>query len=111
KAFELLDLIGWEHAATVLPAVVGELVQARGGEEMDAWRHPVDLAPALRGLGEELPGLLQAGAGRQWQDGPALGQVLLGDDPLHIIGALREAVGAGAQPEQLSQRLAHAAAL
>ena len=111
KAFELLDLIGWEHAATVLPTVVGELVQARGGEEMDAWRHPVDLAPVLRRLGEALPELLEAGAGRQWQDGAALEAVLVGDDPLHIVSALQDAVRAGAQPEQLSRTLAHAAAL
>ena len=48
KAFELLDLIGWEHAEHVLPAVVPQLVAARGGEEQNAWRHPHDLVPALR---------------------------------------------------------------
>ena len=32
KAFECLDLIGWEHAAAVLPTVVGHMVAgARGG--------------------------------------------------------------------------------
>jgi len=30
KAFECLDLIGWEHADAVLPAVVGQMVAARG---------------------------------------------------------------------------------
>jgi nitrite reductase/ring-hydroxylating ferredoxin subunit len=34
KAFEALDLIGWEHAAAVLPAVAGELVQARGARKV-----------------------------------------------------------------------------
>ena len=48
KAFEALDLIGWDHAAAVLPAVAGELVQARGAEESDAWRHPIDLVSLLR---------------------------------------------------------------
>src|SRR5262249_16001175 len=68
KAFELLDLIGWENAAEVLPNLVDELVGARGGEEVDAWRHPVDLAPVLRQVGEELPELLRAGAGKHWDD-------------------------------------------
>ena len=43
KAFECLDLIGWEHAAAVLPTVVGQMVAARGAEESTAWRQPVDL--------------------------------------------------------------------
>lgn len=30
KAFECLDLIGWEHAAEVLPSVVGQMAEARG---------------------------------------------------------------------------------
>ena len=33
KAFECLDLIGWEHAPAVLPTVVGQMVAARGAEE------------------------------------------------------------------------------
>ena len=43
KAFECLDLIGWEHAGAVLPTVVGQMVAARGAEESTAWRQPVDL--------------------------------------------------------------------
>jgi nitrite reductase/ring-hydroxylating ferredoxin subunit len=111
KAFELLDLIGWDHAATVLPAVMGQLVGARGGEETDAWRHPVDLVPPLRQVSEELPSLLAEGAGRAWEGEAALLEVLLGDRPLEIIAALREAIRCGARAEQLSRTLAHAAAL
>jgi hypothetical protein len=40
KAFECLDLIGWEHAKAVLPTVVGQMVEARGAEESTAWRQP-----------------------------------------------------------------------
>ena len=43
KAFECLDLIGWEHAAAVLPTVVGQMIAARGAEESTAWRQPADL--------------------------------------------------------------------
>ena len=35
KAFECLDLIGWQYAAAVLPTVVGQMVAARGAEEFD----------------------------------------------------------------------------
>jgi nitrite reductase/ring-hydroxylating ferredoxin subunit len=112
KAFEVLDLIGWEHAATVLPAVLGELVSARGGEETDAWRHPVDLIPVLRRAEAALPGLLEEGKNQPWQDVAApLGRSLLGEDPLAILEALQQAIRRGARPEQLSQALAYAAAL
>jgi nitrite reductase/ring-hydroxylating ferredoxin subunit len=111
KAFELLDLIGWQHAAAVLPAVVGELTSARGGEETDAWRHPVDLVPVLQQAAVDLPRLVAEGAGRAWDDGPALSRTLLGEDPLAILAALRDAFRAGARPEQVSRALAYAAAL
>jgi nitrite reductase/ring-hydroxylating ferredoxin subunit len=111
KAFELLDLIGWQHAAAVLPAVVGELTSARGGEETDAWRHPVDLVPVLHQAAAELPRLMSEGAGRAWDDVPALSRALLGEDPLAILAAVRDAFGAGALPEQVSRALAYAAAL
>jgi nitrite reductase/ring-hydroxylating ferredoxin subunit len=111
KAFELLDLIGWEHAASVLPTLVPQLVRARGGEEMNAWRHPVDLVAPLRTLEQALPQLLAEGAGKSWHEEPALSQSLLGDDPLQILEALREAICSGAQAAQLSRSLAYAAAL
>src|SRR3954471_13626840 len=43
KALECLDLIGWEHAAAILPTVVGQLADARGAEETSSWRQPADL--------------------------------------------------------------------
>ena len=45
KAFECLDLIGWQSATDVLPSVVGRMVRARGADEID----PV--APADRSGG------------------------------------------------------------
>jgi nitrite reductase/ring-hydroxylating ferredoxin subunit len=111
KAFEILDLVGWEHAPEVLPTVMGQLVAARGGEEINAWRHPVDLVPALREAAEALPALFEAGRGKTWDDVRALGDALLGDDPLRIIAALRGAITEGARPEQLSRALAYAAAM
>src|SRR5262245_9869764 len=111
KAFELLDLIGWEHAAEVLPSVTERLVRARGGEETDAWRHPVDLVPVLREAADALPRLLEEGAGKTWDEVSSLSRALLAEDPLAIIAALREAIRSGARPEQLTRALAYAAAL
>ncbi|MBI1916951.1 MAG: Rieske 2Fe-2S domain-containing protein [Planctomycetes bacterium] len=111
KAFELLDLIGWEHAGEVLPSVTERLVRARGGEETDAWRHPVDLVPVLREAADELPRLLEEGAGKTWDGVAALSGELLGEGPLAIIAALREAIRSGARPEQMTKALAYAAAL
>ncbi|MGC4043199.1 MAG: Rieske (2Fe-2S) protein [Armatimonas sp.] len=111
KAAELLDLIGWEHAAEILPLVLGQLASARGGEEQSQWRYPIDLVPALEQATSDLPDLLAAGAGKTWEGAiGALSAELLGDDPLAIIKTLCEALAAGARPVQLSQALAGAAA-
>src|SRR5207245_9729437 len=53
--------IGWENASEVLPARVQQLVNARGGEETSAWRHPMDFVPLLQQVAEELPALLEEG--------------------------------------------------
>lgn len=111
KAVELLDVIGWDHAAEVLPTVLGQLTSARGGEEMSHWRYPIDLVPPLQQAADDLPDLLRAGEGRRWDDVRALADALLGDDPLAIITALRSAIAEGARPEQLSKALAYAAAM
>ena len=63
KAFECLDLIGWEHAAALLPTVVGQMVAARGAEESTAWRQPVDLVALCEEAASELPDLFAAGRG------------------------------------------------
>jgi len=55
KAFECLDLIGWQHAAAVLPTVVGQMVAARGAEESTAWRQPVDLVALCEGAPGQWP--------------------------------------------------------
>jgi hypothetical protein len=112
KAFECLDLIGWEHANAVLPAVVGQMVAARGAEESTAWRQPVDLIALCAEAGAELPGLFAARPNmRGWSDHAALAHALLGDDPMAIRDALKAAIRAGAAPTDLGRSLAYAAAL
>ncbi|SDH07772.1 Ferredoxin subunit of nitrite reductase or a ring-hydroxylating dioxygenase [Bradyrhizobium sp. Rc2d] len=112
KAFECLDLVGWQHAAALLPTIVGQTVAARGAEESTAWRQPIDLVALCEESTGELADPFAAGRGsRDWSGHAALAQELLGDDPVRIIDALKEAIRAGAAPADLGQSLAYAAAL
>jgi nitrite reductase/ring-hydroxylating ferredoxin subunit len=112
KAFECLDVIGWEHAAALLPTVVGQMVEARGAEESTAWRQPIDLVAICEDAAGQLPELFAAGRGMPgWSDHAALARELLGDDPTEIVDALKAAIRAGAAPADLGRSLAYAAAL
>ena len=112
KAFECLDVIGWEYAADVLPSVVGQMAAARGAEERTAWRQPVDLIALCQRAGAELPHLFAAGdKSRHWSDHISVSESLLGDDPTEIINALTVAARDGASPADLGRALAYAAAL
>ena len=112
KAFECLDLIGFEHAAQVLPTVVGQMVAARGRDEATAWRQPVDLVALLERACAELPALFAAGRDKgPWRDHAALAQAVLGEDPTAIVAALKDAIGDGAAPHDLGRAVAYAAAL
>lgn len=111
KAFECLDIIGWDHAAEVLPSVVGQMVAARGAEDSTAWRQPVDLIALCQDAARDLPRLLAGGAACGWSDHTVLADRLLADDPVAIIAALTAAAQAGASPADLGRALAYAAAL
>ena len=112
KAFECLDLIGWEHGATLLPTVVGQMVAARGAEESTAWRQPIDLVALCQNTANQLPELLATGRGtHRWSDHAALAQELLGDDPARILDAIKTAIRTGAAPADLGRSLAYGAAL
>jgi nitrite reductase/ring-hydroxylating ferredoxin subunit len=112
KAFECLDLIGWEHAPALLPTVVGQMVAARGADESTAWRQSIDLVALCDEAISQLPELFSAGSGAAgWTDHAALAQELLGDDPAGIVDALKAAIRAGAAPADLGRSLAYAAAL
>jgi hypothetical protein len=112
KAFECLDLIGWEHAASVLPTVVGQMTAARGAEESTEWRQPEDLIALCDEAALELASLFSAGrVDGGWTGHAALANELLGDDPAAIVDAIRTAVGRCAAPIDLGRSLAYAAAL
>jgi nitrite reductase/ring-hydroxylating ferredoxin subunit len=113
KAFECLDIVGWQEAAAILPTVVPQLVAARGGEELNAWRHPLDLVRLCETASAALPSLLATGRPERgtWRSHTRLARQLLADDPEAIIGALAEAMRAGATAADLGRALAYAAAL
>jgi nitrite reductase/ring-hydroxylating ferredoxin subunit len=111
KALEVLDLIGWEHSAKILPTVVRQLVAARGGEELNSWRHPIDLVPMLGKTFQRLPTLFEDGKGKVWHEEPRLACEIMSDDPAKIVNALQEAIRQGARPAQLSKALCYAAAM
>ena len=113
KAFECLDIVGWQEAAVVLPTVVAQLVAARGGEESNAWRHPLDLVRICETASTALPDLLANGRAERgrWQFHAGLARQLLSDDPDAIIAALAAAIRSGAAAADLGRALAYAAAL
>ena len=112
KAMECLDLIGWEHAAAVLPSLIGPMVAARGAEESTAWRLPVDLLALIESAMAELPsagcrGTLARALGRSrrpWS-GPA------GRRSGGGAGRPDRATHDGAEAVDLARALAYAAAL
>src|SRR5690349_9448867 len=112
KAFECLDIIGWEHAIQVLPAVIGQMAESRGAEESTAWRQPLDLIALCDEAAPELPGLFaEARSGGGWSGHAELAEELLADDPGVIIDALKDGARSGASPADLGKALAYAAAL
>ena len=113
KAFEGVDLIGWQRADAVLPSIIPILTTSVGSEEMDSWRHPVDLvALAERALCEVREALV-AGKTRRgtWREHAALGRILLGEEPQALLAALSAALRDGAAPADVARAVAFAAAL
>jgi nitrite reductase/ring-hydroxylating ferredoxin subunit len=113
KAFESLDIIGWEYAPAILPSVIDQMVRARGSEESNAWRQPIDLVPLCEAAFAELPELLTDGRARRgnWRGHEVLARRLLGDDPAAIVAALKSSIRDGATATDLSRATTYAAAL
>jgi nitrite reductase/ring-hydroxylating ferredoxin subunit len=110
KACEALDQVGWEHADEVLPALVTSLTDATRSEELSSWRQPVDLAARLDETFDHLDRLTDEGRGATWTEPDDFVETLLTDDPDRVVGALEEAIAAGATPTQLARSVALAAA-
>ncbi len=113
KAFEALDIAGWEHAETVLTSLASGYAGADRMEESNEWRHPVDLIDILQEAFDALPAALEAGRARRgsWAANGTLTPVLLGEDARAIADALLESLRAGATEVEVARAVAGAAAL
>ena len=112
KAFELLDLIGWQHAEEILPSLIGPMVRATRMEETSAWQHPVDLPSLLQQAFGELGAALEAGGERQreWRGHRELAEQILDGEPAETLEAMLRALREGAPLVELSTATAYAAA-
>jgi nitrite reductase/ring-hydroxylating ferredoxin subunit len=95
KAFALLDRLGWDRAATVLPHLVPTLVWATREDKLPYMR------PYRRALGPlDLAQLAALPVDAGWQDeGDDLREALLGRDRLAPLTAMVDALHAGAGAE------------
>ena len=113
KAFEALDIVGWERAESVLTSLVSGYAGARRMEESNAWRNPIDLIDLLEEARDRTPSALCAGLPLRgsWSGREALASALLKDDPSAVVDALLAALEAGASEVELAGTVAYAAAL
>jgi nitrite reductase/ring-hydroxylating ferredoxin subunit len=109
KAFELLDLIGWEHAAEVFPLIVEYLTQSQSEEERGAWRAPRDLIELIREAEEDLRNRPVATQPEGFCP-PDFYRELLKEDPCAILSAIAAAMNGGGPPVEITRHLALAAA-
>lgn len=112
KAFELLDHAGWQHAETILPSLVPNLVQASRSEESSSWRHPVDLPALLSSFNAELDALVVQGGERlkDWSGHQALAETVLDADPATVLESMRGLIKSGVPLVELAAAVAYAAA-
>lgn len=116
KAFEALDMAGWNLAEQVLTSLVPLYTSATRMEERSSWRHPVDIVKIEdRCFHDELPAALKEGQGRRenntWKADTQFLDVLLGNDLNAIPNALIEAIRNGAREANLASAVTFAAAL
>jgi nitrite reductase/ring-hydroxylating ferredoxin subunit len=121
KAFEVLDHVGAAQARGVLTTLVPQTASAARSEERGAWRYPHDLAGLIAEATARLPERVAAGsacavrfddgAGQEGGGVARLAWSILSDDPVEVVTAIDDAIGAGARPEELGRALAYAAAL
>ena len=106
KSLEALDIVGWEHAETVLAALAAPLAFSTRMEEANEWRHPVDLVALLEDAFGRLP---EPGAGG-WTGRAELVETILTAEAAEILEALLQALRGGASAVELASAVAYAAA-
>jgi nitrite reductase/ring-hydroxylating ferredoxin subunit len=113
KAFEALDIVGWDLAEQVLTSLVALYVEATRMEEKSSWRHPVDIIAILNSCFDKLPSVLEKGKQSRatWKATKATLDILLGNDPNAIAGVLMESLQDGAKEEELAATVGYTAAV
>jgi nitrite reductase/ring-hydroxylating ferredoxin subunit len=112
KAFELLDLVGWEHAGAVLPSLVPVMVRSSRMEESSTWRHPVDVAALLDDAYRELPEALAAApTAAGWSEHTELAETILEGEAPEVVVELLRLVRSGVALSELSAAVGYAAVL
>ena len=96
KAFELLDMIGWDRAATVLPHLIPTLVYGTREDKLPYMR------PFMRALaGVDLAAVADIVAADGWSDDGTLLAALLGDRRTAPVEATVAAVRSGASGDDV----------
>ncbi len=111
KAAELLDIIGWEQAADVLPALTSQWAQATREEERNAWLRPENLVALVEAAVPELGAAVDLAARPTGGWDESLVEALLGEDPQRSIDALLAAFREGLALADGAQALAYASTL
>lgn len=110
KAFESLDIAGWEQAENILPTLANLLAQAPRMEESNAWRYPIDLVEILETTFDNLPSTYGHETASE-SEIDHLVSILLEDNPQVSADALLDALNNGLDPETLAGIVAYTAAI
>jgi nitrite reductase/ring-hydroxylating ferredoxin subunit len=108
KAFELLDIIGWENAGEILPLVVEHLTDSRS-EEGGIWRSPIDLIDLIEEAEAKLARYPPEFASPVRMP-PEFFREFLGEDPHLILELVIDLLVRGAAPLEIARHLTLAAA-
>ncbi len=115
KAFEALDIAGWDSAGPILTSLVRSYAAASRMEESNAWRNPVDLITILEQVHERLPTVTvqrsETPDNVTWAGRKELVTTILEDDPQTTVDAMLSALAEGATAVQLASAVSYAAAL
>ncbi len=113
KAFEALDIVGWDLAEGVLTSLVPLYAKATRMEDRSSWRHPIDLPNILNRSFKEIPASLESGKEKRgsWEPEKSLVDTLLSDKPDEIADTLLTALREGATEEGLAAIVEYVAAL
>ncbi|HYF50925.1 MAG TPA: Rieske (2Fe-2S) protein [Planctomycetota bacterium] len=112
KGLELIEFLGREHAPDLLLLLIeGITTRKTGAEDLTSWRHPVDIITPLRAYESQLGAWMAEGRGKLFtQDAEQkLIPILLSDDALKILDAMKLALQSGCAPVTLAKLVAYAA--